>query len=93
MYTNADLLKKVHDGEWSAVWYAGSLEIAGEGNLYHDTCWTKIEGMFDSNVETVRHEYTPEERYWWCKCYVKHKTPNHSFYEEAKNFIEQYEIQ
>ena len=36
-------------------------------------------------------KYTPLEKYWYCKCYVKFKTPSHVFYESSKEYVEYFE--
>jgi hypothetical protein len=69
------------------VWYAGTLEVGPFAA--HPEGWELVEGMFKRKDEPTK--YTPEEKYWWSQLYVKHKSPQHHFYQESVDFITKYE--
>jgi hypothetical protein len=37
-----------------------------------------------------RQTYSDEEKYWWSKLYLKHKTPNHSFWKQSEECVNEF---
>ena len=81
------ILKGVHDEELFGYYMAGTLDA--QGFVLNQNGFAPTEGYFSREEGDI--PYNDTEKYWWAKCYVKYKTPDHSFYKESENRIRIYE--
>jgi hypothetical protein len=81
------VLKGIFDEILGGTYTAGTLW--SKDYVLNPTSHSLKEGYFDKG--SVDTPYTPEELYWWAKCYVKYKTPNHHFYQSSMDIIAKYE--
>lgn len=81
-----EILKGIYDETVSGCYIGGSLDSSG----YVLNCgsYSEVKGYFSESREET--PYTNVEKYWWCMCYVKYKTPTHHFYESSLKFIEEW---
>jgi hypothetical protein len=84
--TIAQIMQDVYH-EKIGGWYVAATLDAG-GYALSKNSYYKIPK--DGSKE-IQMEYTAEQQYWWCKCYHKYKTPKHSYYSYAQQYIESYE--
>lgn len=83
-----EIMKKVYNEEISGAYVAATLDAGGFA--FHPKAYEPVEGMFDRDEQETQ-DYSVEEKYWWSKCYVKHKTPSHAYYQESVDIINNYE--
>ena len=82
-----ELLKSIYEEASGAVYHAGTL--CANGTVLNPESHAPLEGYFKS--DKPKTPYTASEKYWWAKCYVKYKTPDHSFYAESVKYVEEFE--
>jgi hypothetical protein len=87
MNPGLEALKALYNEEVGGIYYAGTLEI--NKFAYHPDCYEPIEGMFQRE-DRERQTYSDEERYWWSKLYLKHKTPNHAFWKQSEECVNEF---
>lgn len=77
-----EVLKDVYKGKREACYVGGSLDTSGyvlSMNKYYTM----------SNIDRIRN-YTPTERYWWCKCYLKYKLSTRKLHKFCKVVVNLY---
>lgn len=77
-------LMSIYNEEGFGTYLGGSLSV-GAHVFNHNGYWIIGEGRLNN--------YTPEEKYWWSKCYLKFKTKRHAYYESSKKIVEEFDGQ
>jgi hypothetical protein len=76
----ADHLRGILSGSHGGAYIGGTLDL-GDG-------WLNTDGFAYSGES--KRPLSEEEHYLVCKIYLKHKTPNHAFYNFCDKFVSDY---
>ena len=78
-------LRGIFNETESAGYMGGSLTWGSDEGCYCLNVSGK--GFFTKDGAEFQIEQTAKERYWVCKLYLLHKTPNHAFHKEASDYV------
>lgn len=81
--TVLDTLKGISNGTEGGFYIGGTLDSNG--------FMMNFDGWSNYQENSPKKEYTPEEKYWWCKVYVENKSENHHYFSDSKKYVEEYE--
>lgn len=84
-----DILKGIHD-ETEGGTYVGAT-LSSNGYVFNFAQYSTLEEWSEPSGVSAPREYTKEEKYWWCKCYVKYKTNSHAYHQECLDYIRPYD--
>ena len=78
------ILKNIHDETTYGEYLGGTL--SSNGYVFNfDKYGTLDEWKTKSGLQ---RDYTKEEKYWWCKCYLKYKSETYHYHQRCLKYIE-----